>query len=79
MSSDGKENKMTVWLSAKGLKNIRMNEYQKDFTFIVGGFPHSCRHFLAQFISPRVSRLHLINDSISILEIAIDNSSCDFS
>jgi hypothetical protein len=79
MSSDGKENKMMVWLSAKELKNIRMKEYEKDFTFVVGGFRHSSPRFVDQFVSPRVSHLHSIDDTISTLEIAIDDSGCNFS
>jgi hypothetical protein len=79
MNSDGKGNKMTVWLSAKGLKNIQMKEYEKDSTFVVGGFRHSCPRFVAQFISPRVSPLHSIDDTIPTFEIAVDGSGCHFS
>jgi hypothetical protein len=79
MSSNGKGSEKTVWLSAKGLKNIQMNEYENDFTFIVGGFRHSCPRFVAQFISPRVSRLHSIDDTISTLEIAVEDNGRNFS
>jgi hypothetical protein len=78
MSSEGKGSKTTVWLSAKGLKNIRIEEYEKDFTFVVGGFRHSCPRFVAEFISPRVSRLHSIDETISTLEITVEDSGGEF-
>jgi hypothetical protein len=79
MSLGGKGSKTLICLSGKGLKNIRMKEYENDFTFIVGGFHHSCLRFVAQFISPRVSRLHSIDDVISTLEIAVDDRGGEFS
>jgi hypothetical protein len=66
-------------LSAKGLKNIQVKEYEKDFTFVVGGVCYSCPRFLAQFISAHVSCLHSIDDTISSVEIAIGDSGCNFS
>jgi hypothetical protein len=51
-----------------------MKEYEKDFTFVVGVFHHSCPRFVAQFISLRVSHLHSIDDRISTLRIVIDGS-----
>jgi hypothetical protein len=79
MSLDGEGNKTTICLSGKGLKNIQMKEYENDFTFIVGGFRHSCLRFVTQLISPRVSRIHSIDGTISALEIVVDDSGGEFS
>jgi hypothetical protein len=79
MSSDGKGSKTTVWLSAQGLKNIRFEKYENDFTFVVGGFRHSCPRFVAEFISPRVRRLHSIDETISMIDIGVDDVGGEFS
>jgi hypothetical protein len=74
MSSKGKTSKTVVRLSGKGLSNIPMDQYDKDFTFILHGFGHSCARFAADFISPKVSCLHSIDNTISRLDLAIRNS-----
>jgi hypothetical protein len=41
-------------LSAKGLRNLPMNVYENDFTFIVGESRYDCPSFIDSFLSPRI-------------------------
>jgi hypothetical protein len=57
-------------LSTKGMMNIAISRAENDFTFIVGEHRHSCPWFVADFLSPKVGRLHSIDPCLN--EIIID-------
>jgi hypothetical protein len=63
--------KITIGLSAKGIKNIQ-NKYN-DFTFVVGSRRYHCPSFIAQFLSPRVCSVHLIDDTTKEFSISVDD------
>jgi hypothetical protein len=46
-----------IRLSSKRLSQLPENCYENDFRFIVGGREHHCPCWVADFISPRISRL----------------------
>jgi hypothetical protein len=60
---------VSVALSAKGLCNIVPSSQTETFAFIVNGRRHECCRSLAQYLSPRVSRLHTFDPSINGLEL----------
>jgi len=45
-------------LSSKGLSNLVLSHYENDFCFKVGEEKYFCSNFLAEFLSPKVSRIH---------------------
>jgi hypothetical protein len=45
-------------LSAKGLANSPINQHNLDFTFVVGDFKYSCPSFVADFLCPRLGKIH---------------------
>jgi hypothetical protein len=49
---------LTGGLSARGLANVVVRDSPEDFTFIIGDHHYQCRSSVAQFLSPRVSKLH---------------------
>jgi hypothetical protein len=55
-------------LSTKGLTKIPKCEERDDFTFIVGNHRYFCPKIIADFLSPRLCKLH-----------AVDCSICEFS
>jgi hypothetical protein len=59
----------SLQLSAKGLLNIATNKMIKDFTFILGNSRYECAWFIADFLSPKVSRFHSVDPSIEELVI----------
>jgi hypothetical protein len=48
---------LELGLSAKGLRNLRENVFEQDFTFIVGNDWWQCASFIAAFLSPRIAAL----------------------
>jgi hypothetical protein len=60
-----------ICLSARGLKNVRRKE--NDFTFVVGSRRYPCPSFIAEFLSPRVHDLHLIDDTLSECKVEIED------
>jgi hypothetical protein len=55
-------------LSAKGLLNVAANKTTKDSTFIIGDDRYECAWFVADFLSPKVSRLHAADPSIDEID-----------
>jgi hypothetical protein len=62
-------------LSTSGLSNIRM---QNDFDFIVGGSHHRCPSFVADFLSPKIARLHNADPTIDNFVISASDRHGDF-
>jgi hypothetical protein len=66
-----------IQLSSQGLANIQMPD-DDPFVFLVEGISHPCPRFVAQFLSPRISRLHCTDFTLSELEISIPNGGVVF-
>jgi hypothetical protein len=60
-----------VRLSACGLANIQRSLYADDFTFLVNRKRYCCPSFIAEFLSPRVSRLRSVDPTFC--EFVIDD------
>jgi hypothetical protein len=66
--------RVTGGLSARGLANVQIGDWSDDFTFIVGDHRYRCPSSVAQFLSPRVSKLHLIDATILELRLEAEGS-----
>jgi serine/threonine protein kinase len=58
-------------LSVRGLANVALRAWSDDFTFIIGNHHHRCQSSIAQFLSPRVSKLQSIDATISELRLEV--------
>jgi hypothetical protein len=65
--------RVTGGLSARGLANVPVGDWSDDFTFIVGDHGYRCPSSVAQFLSPRVSKLHSIDVTISELRLEVED------
>jgi hypothetical protein len=63
----------TVLLSPKGLRNIHVKE--DGFTFVVGPRISRCPIYQAEFLSPRVSALRQIDDTITEMNVDVKDGS----
>jgi hypothetical protein len=53
---------ITFSLSTKGLANIPPKDSAMNFEFIAGDATYHCHAFAADFLSPLIANLHLIDD-----------------
>ena len=60
---------MNVKLRYNNLDHVPFNKTGSNFTFIVNGETYQTSRFLADVLSPAISRLHEIDESISFFEI----------
>jgi hypothetical protein len=65
--------RVTGGLSARGLASIAVRDWSDDFTFIIGNHRYGCSSSLAQFLSPRVSKFHWIDATISELRLEVED------
>jgi hypothetical protein len=65
--------RVTGGLSARGLANAPVGDWSDHFTFIVGAHRSRCPSSVAQFLSPRVSKLHSIDPTISELRLEVED------
>jgi hypothetical protein len=61
-------------LSASGLRNIQSTLYSNDFVFMIGKETFSCPSFIAEFLSPKVSRLRAADPTVQEFSIDIPDS-----
>jgi hypothetical protein len=54
-----------VSLSAKGLANISMKNYENDFTFFVGQARYAVPSFVAELLSPRIGYIRSIDPTVT--------------
>jgi hypothetical protein len=54
----------TFAISAKGLANVPISDARNDFGFVVGDMTYKCPSLIADFLSPRVAKLHLVHETI---------------
>jgi hypothetical protein len=64
----------SVSLTSHGLGALPSNLYTNDFTFIVGPHHYPCPLVVADFLSPRLCRLHQTDCSIREYELNLDDS-----
>jgi hypothetical protein len=65
--------RVTGGLSARGLADAAVPDWSDDFTFIIGNHRYRCRSSVAQFLSPRVSKRHWIDATISELKLEVES------
>lgn len=67
-----------VKLSSKGLKNVRMELYEGLFEFVVGDEKYNCSPIIAEFLSPKISRLREADPSVCCYIVNTKDSSSKF-
>jgi hypothetical protein len=65
--------RVTDGLSVRGPANAAVGDLSDDFTFIIGSHRYQCPSSVAQFLSPRVSRLRWIDATISELRLEVED------
>jgi hypothetical protein len=70
---------LPVWLTSQGLHNILREAHGCDFTFIVAEKQFLCPSFIAEFLSPKISRRRKSDPTLTEFIIDIDDPSDDFS
>jgi hypothetical protein len=58
--------------------NISGPKIENDFTYIVNGHRHGCPWFVADFLSPKVARLHSVDPTIGEMIVEIEDLSDQF-
>ena len=68
---------MEFALSVDNIKNIPTDKYEPDFTFVVNGKIYSTPRFVADILSPKIRKLHYVDESINEFRINTDNESIE--
>lgn len=68
---DNKEVDFT--LSLKNMNEIPINIYDKNFTFIVNGKKYAVNRFFADLLSPKIRKLHYVDESINEFQISTED------
>jgi hypothetical protein len=63
----------TGGLSARGLANVAVRDWSDNFIFIVGHRHYQCPSSLTKFLSPWVTRLHSVDDTIDEMKIDVED------
>jgi hypothetical protein len=71
--------RQTDVLSARGLLNVPRHEWRNDFEFIVGSAHYRCPALIADFLSPRIARLHSVDDTITTFNVTEEDEHSAFS
>jgi hypothetical protein len=66
---------MTVSVPARSLRNIESSQVEKTFSFVVGDDIHRCHWFVAEFLSPVISRLRQADSTIDCYHVQTPNCS----
>jgi hypothetical protein len=69
----GGGSRVTGGLSAPGRANVAVHDRSDDFTFMIGDHRYLCPSSVARFLSPRVSKLHWIDSTISELTLEAED------
>jgi hypothetical protein len=69
---------LAVALSSAAMTNIRIDDPQNDFTFVVGANSYSCPRVIAEFLSSRIRLLHWLDPSISEYVVETNDPSDQF-
>jgi hypothetical protein len=73
-----KESTQELRPTGRGMAHIAVSKKENDFTFIVGGHRYDCPWFVADFLSPRVGRLHANDPSACELVIGASDAQGQF-
>ena len=67
-------------LDSKCVKNLPLDKYEKDFTFIVNGRRYQTSRIVADLMSPQIRKFHYVDPSIDefVININIQNSESDY-
>ena len=68
-----------VRLSSKGFKHVPLELHDGDFEFIVGDQTYKCNSIVAEFLSPKISRLRQSDPSLFIYRLETEDCYCKFS
>ena len=69
---------MEIVLSARGMSNPGLQTMNKDFTFNVGKTAYQCPRCYADFISPKISQIHVQDPFVDSFDIEIDDDDHKF-
>ena len=69
------ENKFT--LSINNINDINYDRYDKNFTFFVNGKRYSTTRIVADLLSPKIRKLHFIDETINEFHIETSNKNDD--
>jgi hypothetical protein len=67
-----------VRLTSMGLAHAARANFPRDFHFLVGEHHYECPRFVADFLSPRIARLHCADPTIDRFELKACGSITDF-
>lgn len=67
-------------LDSKCVKNLPLDKYEKDFTFIVNGRRYQTSRIVADLMSPQIRKFHYVDPSIDefVINLNIQNSESDY-
>ena len=65
-------------LSSKGLNNLPFELYDGDFSFIVGDKDYKCHHVVAEFLSPKIGKLRVLDPSLCEYHMETEDVDCKF-
>jgi hypothetical protein len=68
----------TVGVSAAGMRNFPASKMRHDFLFCIGDARCPCSWIVADFLSPKIARLHATDPSITEYEIETPDSDAQF-
>lgn len=63
---------------SSGFSNLNWSTVPNDFTFAIGTKIYSCPRILADILSPKISKMHLIDPTVDSFTINIDDPSENF-
>lgn len=63
---------------SSGFSNLNWSTVPNDFTFVVGRKIYSCPRILADILSPKLSKMHLIDPTVDSFTISINDPSENF-
>ena len=66
-------NRNKLFLSNKNMKNLNLDLYEKDFTFIINGKEIKTAKFIADILSPLISKMHRSDPTFDHYQINIEN------
>ena len=65
-------------LSSKGFKKIPFELHEGDFEFIIGDQTYNCNSIVAEFLSPKISKLRNLDPSFSRYELEANDLNSKF-
>ena len=70
---------MKVKLTLDGMKNLRFQTYENDFTFLFAdGSKYMCPRFIADFVSPKIAQLHGFDVTYDVYQMDSDHDKEQF-